>query len=168
MMLGLGIGPGMGHAGSAGARPSSPSSAPNLLLSPEEFDAAAWVKLLVTVVANPGGSARASADKASFASSGTILQTTPVVVGAGGPYLADPLVEGGSVRFSVSGDFGGVVYTFSLELEAVAGFESSSIRLQLQRVGGFLQIGLRDTGDTPQLFLYGAKLEQSASFSGYP
>lgn len=169
MMLGLGIGPGMGHAGSAGGiRPSAPSgSNSNLLVSPEAFDNAAWVKASALITANPGDSTHPTADRVAMsAGAGVVSQLSSTAAVSGASAGHGFSFAGIWERQAVTGTFNGLPYTFTAEFLGLGG---EDILLVINRVGGFLNVSFSDSSElNPTFLVYGAKLEQSASFSGYP
>jgi len=141
-------------------------SNPNLLTAPEDFADAAWTAVGVTVTTNPGGSTRTGADGLVFAG-GTLTEVSAVTAASGSASLSITLATG-SVRYAVSGTFDGTAYTGSLELEPDPPSVDLTLQLQLVRLGGFLAFRLRDIGDNPSVFAWGAKLEHADHFSEYP
>lgn len=164
MSIGGGVGVGIGGQS---APPAGGASNPNLLLFPEAFDNAIWLKALGAVVtANPGDATHPTADRIDFSAGGKVAQTATQAAIAGSASFTLTLVSGWS-RYSVTGAVDGLPYTFSLELLGGAD-AGSQLQLFVGAVGGFLQVYARDLGDLPVVLAYGAKLEQAASFSAYP
>lgn len=165
--LGLSSPLGLGVDGDRVPWLSAPSASnPNLLTFPEDFDNSVWLKVGVAVTANPGGSVRPGADGAVF-SGGTLREVSDTAATSGsGASVA--VLSAGSIRYSVTATIDSKPYTWSCEIEPQLGSDGLSLQLQLAVVGGFIAVTIRDLGDNPSVFLFGAKLEQSASFSQYP
>lgn len=173
MMLGLGIGPGMGHAGSAGAvGPSSPSSGKNLLRRTERVSDALWIKTSCTIsgtgdhpaaVTGYGTTSDHVFDLSTLAS---VLQPSLTVALAGSNASVSVLdVPTAWGRYSVSSTFDGFPYTFSAYLKAdEAGV---GLRIVIERAGGVIVCGFRDIGDVGEFYPWGMQLEQAASATAY-
>lgn len=164
--IGMGIGHATGQAGSAGGiGPSLPSSNPNLLVAPEDFSNPAWIHVAVVVTVNVGDPTHPTADQLVIPVTRTCRQTSLTAGTSGGWSLQiTPLATWS--RFSTTGVIDATPYTFSVELlQVVAG----DVRLVVDLAGGFLRVGINSAaGMSPTVLAYGAKLEASASFSGYP
>lgn len=164
-MIGVGVG--------VGLAPEVPQAAgggsnPNLLLFPEAFDNAVWVKTATGVTANLSDGVNANADQLAMSgTAGIVTQTTAVAVGAGSAAGLDVALTPFPVRSQVSGTFGGVAYTFSVVLSSED--VGQTVFLLISRVGGVLQVMLTDSDATdPTFTAWGAKLEQAPAFTTYP
>jgi hypothetical protein len=165
-MSGIGIGNGCGLSALRTVLASAGSN-PNLLVFPEAFDNAAWTKTLTTVTANPGDATHPTADRMAMSGGGgMVLQSSATAATTGASANFSFSLAGIWERQSVTGTFNGLPYTFSLEFLGLGG---EDILMQIARVGGVLQVSITDSSSLNPAFLaYGAKLEQAASFSGYP
>lgn len=170
-MLGVGLGMGMGHAGAAGARPSLPSgSNPNLLVFPEAFDNASWVKTATIVTPNIGDPTYPTADQLTMsgAGSGFVRQVTDTAAATGASVSATLVMSTAWQVFSKTGIFDGRPYTVTAEVREPAGL-GNDISIQISRSGGFLAATIFDgSGGDPTFDVHFMKLEQAAGFSGYP
>lgn len=163
MSIGVGLGVGIG---SQSAPPAGGSSNPNLLLFPEAIDNAVWVKTAATVTPNTGDPTHPNADQVAFGASGSVAQTSTTGATTGATASTSFTLAGVWERQSVTGTFDGVPYTFSAEFLGLGG---EDIGLLILRSGAFLKVVFEDASDlAPTVLAWGAKLEQAASFSGYP
>ena len=166
-MLGLGIGPGMGHAGSAGGPgPSLPSSNPNLFLFPEDYTNAAWTKPAVTVSPNYGDPTYPTADQLDIPTPRLVQQVTDVAGTTGGG-TGNITLTGAWATYSLTKNVDGLPYTLTANALSISG--AVALRLEIGLSGGFIYGRLSNqSGSTASMGLAWMKLEQSASFSGYP
>lgn len=140
----------------------------NLLLWTEEFDNAAWTKTAVTVTADLaadplGGS---TADTAVDAvGGGAVRQSSATTASTGSAATATVSPLATWSRFSVTGTFDGVSYTWSVHLQDLT--ETATLRLRLDRFAGKLRASVENLGGAATFNLWGAQLEQAASASAY-
>lgn len=159
---------GLGAGGDAPLiTPSGPSSNPNLLLFPEAFDNTAWSKANSVITPNPGDLTHPTADRVVMSGgAGIVAQASTTAAVSGASVSHGFSFAGVWERQGVTGTFDGLAYTFSLEFLGLGG---EDILLVINRVGGVLKVSFSDASELNPTFLVdNAKLEQSASFSGYP
>lgn len=152
---GVGIGVGGSPAEEAGG------GNPNLLLWTEEFDNAVWSKSGASVAADVDG----NVDRVTLtATTGSIGQTSATAASVGATATATASLTASMTRFSVSGTYDGLPYTFSVEMRDAA---TPDVQLRLEIVGGFLRASIRDVGDAATPECTAAQLEQSATATAY-
>lgn len=163
MRLNFNFGFGEKKHGGGGAPPANP----NLLRWTEEFDNAAWVKESVAVIpdTDTGALGGQTADTMAFTAGGDFYQLSQTSATTGATVGAGAVLTGALTRFSVTGTFDSLPYTFSIYLNGPAGL---SLVLNILRSGGFLRCQVTDVDENgPTIIADGAKLEQSASPSAY-
>lgn len=146
-----------------------PGANPNLLLWTEAFDNAVWTATSAAIVADAVADPFAvlTAETVTNSAGGALRQIsgTASTTGAAATALVD--TGGEWIRRSVSGTFDSLSYTFSVYLRDGTGGGIPSLRLRLDRSGGFLRCSIEDAGDEAIYHAWGAQLEQAASASTY-
>lgn len=172
-MPGIGVsspsspGVGIGVGGSTGAE-LGPN--PNLLLWTEAFDHAAWVRTSLAVAADftTGPTGTATADNLTSSSpTAAIRQVSTTAASAGAAATANVNAMATWTRYSVTGSYDGLDYTFSVYMKDASGGGIPTLRLRLDRSGGFLRCSIEDTGDELPYCAWGAQLEQASAPSAY-
>lgn len=140
--------------------PASPNA--NLLLWSEELDrAAVWVTAGgATVTADQGQDelGATTADSVALAGGASLSQTTTVAAATGGPIVGAFVPGPTRTAFSFSGTFDGSTYFISGYQQDLSD-SGLEVGVLVQRVGGFIQVRFRDTGDEPTALLSWIKLE---------
>lgn len=141
-------------------------SNPNLFLSPEDFTNAVWVKPGITVTANYGDPTYPTADQLVIPTPRLLMQTTTAAGTAGGG-ASNITITGSWAVYTLTSTVDGIPYTLAANLISISG--TTSLRLEIALSGGFVQGRLENqSGVTATVGVAWMKLEQSASFSGYP
>lgn len=165
-MMTLGLTPALGSAPTVSA-PAGPN--PNLLRWTEEFGNAVWTASAVTVAEDVhedplGGSTADSVE--DTIGGGAIRQTTLTAAASGSAATAlfSPTASWGP-RYSVSGTFDGLAYTWSVwVLDPTA---SATLRLRLDRFAGKLRCSVENPSGAVLIYLWGAQLEQAGTVGPY-
>lgn len=142
--------------------------ATNLLRWTEAFDNAVWGKVDVAATANAATApdSNLTADRLTFSVAGQILQTTTVAVASGAAVAGSASVDTTWQRFAVTRSFDSLPYTFSIYLKADS--PGLDINYRIFRSGGFLVVDLVDISELgPEIYAWGAQLEQSAFATAY-
>lgn len=163
-MMTLGLSPALGSAPTVSV-PAGPN--PNLLRWTEEFGNAVWTATAATIAEDVQTDPLGGNTADSFTDGiggGSLRQTTLTAAASGSAATALFSPTASWARYSVSGTFDALAYTFSVwVLEPTA---SATLRLRLDRFAGKLRCSFEDTGAV-LFYLWGAQLEQAAAAGPY-
>jgi len=165
-MAGLGIGLAVGLGPPVLAAGGGGGANPNLLLWSEDFtQASAWALVDGDIIATDQDG---TADEfASNLLNAAIRQTTTTVATTGGAATASASMTGLLVRYSVTGTFDGLPYTFSIQLKDTGLAAVPTVTLRIDRSGGFLRCSVEDAAGDGDFIVGYAQLEQAAAFTSY-
>lgn len=160
-MIRMGLGVAVGARVGDGA---APAPNPNLLLWTEEMDNAVWIKTNCSILADQEGTAD---EVISSASAASVAQVSGTAATTGSDATQVASMDGGFGRFSVTGTFDGLSYTYAVDLRDTGLAATPEVTLRLGRSGGFLRMAIEDAAGDADYLARNHQLEQAATPSAY-
>jgi hypothetical protein len=157
----MGLGVAVGSRVGAGA---APAANPNLLLWTEEMDEAVWIKTSCSILVDQEGVAD---EVLSSAAAASVAQVSATAATTGSDVTQVALIDGGFGRFSVTGTFDGLSYTYAVDLKDTGLAATPELTLRLGRSGGFLRVAIEDAAGDADYLARNHQLEQAATPSAY-